>query len=495
VSMTVSDTILGPGRGTAAGAIAAANGQGALRFGEVTAYLNEVFRLARLLAIDPSIAVSQSAHETDYWRSGWWTQRLNPAGIGITGDPAQNAQSHTWTNGTDAAQSHLAHLLVYVLGPSKASAAWAKAPGAAQPLWAVDPRYDAYVEAYGDRAIARTIHDLAGTWAVDPAYDAGIVAKSQQLFAHLPDQGAVPVADGYTTTVPGLPGGPLVTTYPIRLNLIPPGHTSQRPGIPARTPRRSVQHGTGNPSNADAMAEAQYFVNGAEGRQASVHYCTDDRQAVVVVPLHEVTWQAADGAGPGNMNGFSCEMMEADAIWQNVGRRDRLIAITADLMGRTAARLGATTPERHWDFNAGSPDRHHCPDKLMTTGLWDAAYVPQWQAARQDERRRMAGGELPGGKPVYATPHPPALQAGKAFPHLDANNAVWLVLTPTRWKALKQTPRKEYATDDAAEVGAPVDKGDTITAVYSVANAEGETWFVSRAGSRMRADAFLPKAG
>jgi len=202
MAMTVADTILGAARGTAAGAIAAANANGALRFGEATAYLNEVFRLAPLVSLDPSIVVSQSAHETDYWRSGWWTERLNPAGIGITGDPAQNAQSHTWANGTDAAQSHLAHLLVYVLGPTKAAAAWAKAAGAAQPLSAVDPRYDAYVEAYGDTAIARTIHDLAGTWAVDPAYDVGIVAKSRVLFPQLPDQGASPVADVTFGNVP-----------------------------------------------------------------------------------------------------------------------------------------------------------------------------------------------------------------------------------------------------------------------------------------------------
>lgn len=199
----------------------------------------------------------------------------------------------------------------------------------------------------------------------------------------------------FSTTIPGLPGGALETTYPVRFNLIPAGHTRQRPGIAAKTPRRSVQHGTGNDSNDDAMAEAQYFVNGAEGRQASVHYCTDDRQAVVVVPLNEVTWQAADGAGPGNMNGFSCEMMEATEIWTNPARRDRLIAITADLMGRTAARLGATVPEQHWTFNAGSADRHDCPNKLRHTTIngraaWDV-YAQQWQAARVDELKRMEG--------------------------------------------------------------------------------------------------------
>ena len=52
------------------------------------------------------------------------------------------------------------------------------------------------------------------------------------------------------------------------------------------------------------------------------------------------TWQAADGGGPGNMNGLSCEMMEADVIWSDPARRNKLIAITADFI-RPAAQARA----------------------------------------------------------------------------------------------------------------------------------------------------------
>lgn len=205
----------------------------------------------------------------------------------------------------------------------------------------------------------------------------------------------------YSTTVPGLPGGPLVTAYPIRQNLVAvDGY--QRPGEKARTPRQSIQHGTANPTNQSAWAEAQYFVDGAEGRQASVHSFADDTEVVIGVPLDEIAWQAGDDTGPGNLNGFANEMMEATAIWQNPARRDRMIAIAADFMGRCAARLAAPQPTRHWDWNWGeccdSPcdvqcgDRHHCPNYLMNTGLWDVSYVPQWIAAKNDELARMGGG-------------------------------------------------------------------------------------------------------
>ena len=282
----------------------------------------------------------------------------------------------------------------------------------------------------------------------------------------------------FSTEVPGLPGGPLRTTYPITVNLIPSSNTRQRSGLTAHTPRRSVQHGTGNPNNPNAAAEAQWFVNGADGGTASIHYCTDDTKAVCCLPFNEVSWQAADGAGPGNMNGFSCEMMEANSIWQDFGRRDKLIAITADLMGRTAARLGVAVPERHWDFNEGTADRHHCPDKLMNTGLWESSYVPKWQAARADELKRMAGDNPPatdtdypahrvaapdvmtaqGFALAFTKPSPVQMHAGgylKTYPNRNAPNG-----TPSPYKA-----------------------GRTYTLQFETVLPDGERWLVSASGS------------
>jgi Domain of unknown function (DUF1906). len=96
--------------------------------------------------------------------------------------------------------------------------------------------------------------------------------------------------------------------------------------------------------------------------------------------------------------------------------------------------------------------------------------------------------------PVYADPIPPDLSNGKPFPHIDAFGIVWLEATPRRWKALKDTPRKQRANDEAEEVGPPIKKGERATFIYSVAMPDGSTWFVSKAGSRCRADAFVPSA-
>jgi hypothetical protein len=186
MTMNPSDRLLSqPTRGDAETAIASARAHGAARPADVEALIREYYASAHLAGLDAAILVAQSCHETGGWTSSWWTGRLNPAGIGITGDPAQNEDSHVWTSGKDAADSHLAHLALYASGVS--AAGW------------FDPRAAAYHEAYGDRAIAHTIADLAGTWAVDPAYAAGVCARGNAIFPGIPDQGKE------TTPVPTTP--------------------------------------------------------------------------------------------------------------------------------------------------------------------------------------------------------------------------------------------------------------------------------------------------
>ena len=165
-------TILHPPRGTIDSVYSWGVNPTIERVTEFIKYIEEVFRLAPLVGIDPAIVVAQSAHETGDWTSYWWRARLNPAGIGITGDPIQNEASHTWQNGTDAARAHIAHLLVYVTGPMPAALEWDKHKVGR--IENVDPRFFAYRESFGERAAAKTIADLTRKWAVDPNYGKGM---------------------------------------------------------------------------------------------------------------------------------------------------------------------------------------------------------------------------------------------------------------------------------------------------------------------------------
>lgn len=157
---------------------------------------------------------------------------------------------------------------------------------------------------------------------------------------------------------------------PLIQKIIPVGQTNQRPGIPRQTPGYWVQHETANTAaGADAAMHARYLLQGADGSQVSWHFTVDDHQIYQHIPVDEVTWQAADGSGPGNMSGVSCEMC-VNSDGNEAKARHNTEALCAAVC--VALGLGPDRVKRHWDFNAGnSPqNRHHCPDHMMTQGYW-----------------------------------------------------------------------------------------------------------------------------
>lgn len=351
-----------------------------------------------------------------------------------------------------------------------------------------DPNY-----AYADTA---TLEEFVHVYA--PASDGNDEAEYVATVLALLARWGVTLPEGdqemptYTTEIPGLPGGPLVTTYPIHIKLIPTWRTNNRPGTKAKTPRLSVIHGNGNP-NSSAAGEATYLYNGAEGRQASYHSAADDKEVWVMVPADEVTWQAADGFnGPGNNNGFSCETVEDANLWANPQRRDRLIDIAADFNGRVAARLGIAKPQQHWDFNfALAPSqRHDCPNKLRYTRIngrlaWDI-FAGKWQAAKADELKRMN----PKPEPAWQ-PHPIGNEATKDGQTKYENDVLWV------WVHQEQpievdTQTYEWA-DDTSRKGIILPAGKPVTA-YWMTTVDNELWASTRQGYRWRVADGLKKA-
>jgi N-acetylmuramoyl-L-alanine amidase CwlA len=498
-----TDRIIAPTRGTADEAVGYARTHNASCPGFAAEYIDTVYDLCVPNDLpDAAIVIGQSAHETADpfpWQSFWWEMRGNPAGIGITGDPVQNTQSETFETGDEAARAHVSHLLLYATGEINR--------GGLTP--ADDPRYDAYIEAYGHKPMAITINGLTGKWGVDPQYASGVVKWGNRIFPDIPNQGGTSVAT-YSTAIPGLPGGPLQTTHPIQIKLIPDWRTNNRPGITARTPRRSVQHGNGNPRSS-AAGEANYLYNGAEGRQASYHSSTDDKETWIMVPANEVTWQAADGSGPGNMNGFSNEMVEDATLWANPTRRDRVIANAAELMGGIAARLDIDKPEQHYTFNYDSADRHDCPNRLRYTTIngkpaWDI-YAEKWRAAKGAERARMQGEPTtptkpPVVKPIYADAVTAwmgnDLKEGWPSDHsftvkvegIETKVKVWGA--QREYECVKSTPRYQGPDIKGKKVGGNLVVREQFVGSYFA--VVGTTrWTITRYGSWIRADALTPR--
>jgi len=89
---------------------------------------------------------------------------------------------------------------------------------------------------------------------------------------------------------------------PLVVNLIPTWQTNQRPGYKLRTPLAGwIQHETANTRfGANALFHDIWLHGGASGAELSFHFVVDDHIIYQEIPVDEVTWQAADGNGPGN---------------------------------------------------------------------------------------------------------------------------------------------------------------------------------------------------
>jgi N-acetylmuramoyl-L-alanine amidase CwlA len=173
----------------------------------------------------------------------------------------------------------------------------------------------------------------------------------------------------YTTKLPGL-STPVVTSFPIEVSIVPAYMTNQRPGIKARAPRYYVQHETGNQNwGANADGEKRWLHSGAGGQQSSFHFAVDDTKAIILVPLDEVTWQAADGGGPGNMNGISCELCVGKQIITDPIRKAKSRANAEELCAviSTAFSIPASRIKQHNFFH---PNNKNCPMLIRNEGYW-----------------------------------------------------------------------------------------------------------------------------
>lgn len=167
-----TNSIIGPTRGTADQAIQYAQRSGAQRMEDVELYIREIYRLAPTLGFDPSLLVAQSALETGNWKSHWWVQRLNPAGLGINDDPSTHPYSASFPSGTIAAHAQLAHMHAEVYGNRVALP---------EILQGKDVTYELVFEA-GWAGTIITLEDLSGTWATDPLYGWKISRVASYIF-------------------------------------------------------------------------------------------------------------------------------------------------------------------------------------------------------------------------------------------------------------------------------------------------------------------------
>lgn len=169
-------TIKGPSRGSAGAIYQWALKQGCDRPADVLSYLTTMYKLCTTNNIGAEVLIAQSIHETTDidtgapWASYWWAQRCNPAGIGITGDTAQNNASRDFKTGDAAARAHFLHDYLYAVGASIPS-------GVSK---SDDPRYDAAISA-GYAGIAPTLSGFTNRYGIDDNYANAWVGRLNAL--------------------------------------------------------------------------------------------------------------------------------------------------------------------------------------------------------------------------------------------------------------------------------------------------------------------------
>lgn len=432
--------------------------KGANRVEDAKQWIRDVYDLTAGPDLpDAAVVVAQAMVETGNFTNKWWTERLNAGSLGVTGDPGQDAASPTFKTVRESARAMVAHDLLYATGNIAAGGLSPKD----------DPRFSAYRDAYGSSRYPY-LSDLSGRYAADRGYADTIARRGNAAVPGLPDQhGGTMDLKQYPVCVSQNTDGTMVTRLiwspvPIYIRLISRSQTNQRPGYTRHSPPFWVQHETGN-NNAGADAEMHYrfLLNGAEGNQLSYHFTTDDHSIFQMIPINEVSWQAADGTGPGNYNGVSNEgCVNSDGEMSLMRRNSEYLAAgVSELLS-----IPQDNVDRHYDFNFADPDRHYCPYYMMIQGYWPI-FRANVAAIRLQIVDGSIGGQTPPPGPEYTKPvvydwmipGNPGFGEDHVVKGRDGDTSFFFV--PMTYTAIKDTSRLSSAWKGAPPSGPTMAKG------------------------------------
>lgn len=269
---------------------------------------------------------------------------------------------------------------------------------------------------------------------------------------------------------------------PFRKVILPASQTRQRPGI-FMDAAVYVQHETGN-ANAGANADMhlRYLQNGAEGQQLGYHFTVDEKEAIQMIPVNEVTWHGGDGGGQCNYTGVSCELCVQDNNAHKTQARENAERLAAAVMLAT----NVTRLIQHSDCCAaiGNPAGCHsnCPQYIRQDHYW-GTFVQHVQS--------LMAGTTPGPVITYAVAQPPPPWDNGS----DAQVGNISFRAAQRQYAAKSDGVKvfQWADTKSAELRSPLKKGEVVLGLYLVKGADGADWIVTNFGSRVRASDLTPR--
>jgi N-acetylmuramoyl-L-alanine amidase len=129
--------------------------------------------------------------------------------------------------------------------------------------------------------------------------------------------------------------------------LIPVSNKYTRPGI-AMSPKYITVHETDNTDRgANALAHAKLQQRGND-RQASWHFTVDSGDTIYQsIPTNEVSWNAGDGQGVGNLDSISFEMcVNSDGDFEQTKKNGAWLA--RYLMDKYHIPISHVVQHNHW---------------------------------------------------------------------------------------------------------------------------------------------------
>lgn len=274
----------------------------------------------------------------------------------------------------------------------------------------------------------------------------------------------------------------------------------QRPGIQLwSVDPKIIAHETDNERvGANAIMHNNWLLGGAKDSngnqtQTSFHFVVDGgikgqsgpgRGGTIIqnVPVGEVTWQAADGFGPGN---YDCDSIEGcvntDGDENRMRRNYEYLA--AGLLKASDRELDALGT--HWDYNyANDPTlRHHCPQHMYFRDNY-------WPTFKNNVGQLLH----PAPETTYVRATLPPWWSDMALN--TPMDRVWknvvFYYSRTIYHTIKDgVLAHATASDDGALTRKPLAKGEQFTGAYRF-KAGGKWWIMTKYGSRIRASHCAP---
>lgn len=457
--------VLGETLGTPDAWIAWAEAAGVKRVTDFAAYARELYRLCRIAGMAGPQAhklLCQWHLETGGGTSRWWAERLNPAGLGITGDPEQNETSKFFVDGVDAARAHFHHLYQYATWPL---------PEWVEVYRASNPRADAVP--VGVRGTKQTLADFGSvdpqvvTWARDADYGAKWAARLNALAPVFaggaepeqpeqpePDRGGNGMKKHDWSSIGFREPVWLPSDIEVLIRIIPsstPGWTS---GQKLTGQTKTTWHDTGNP-NSSALSEYRWAADGGRAginSPGSYNGIFDAYRIIITQRFDELVGHA--GVPTGNRQAWAFEQ----AFGPAGGGFDAGLRVGAALHGGIIAAKGwqvdtSLVQHRYWSGK-------WCPGQILNRGIWSQVVKMTSDAAAK--ARAAASGNQPA---PYPAPVPiPELEAYKgkpqgAIPYRVDGDGWTAFAVFDRVKATKATPRYRYSSGGTDRTGPDIPAG------------------------------------